>query len=76
MRRPKIEYLKCGFNGIKGGGEEFTMSGMIIPRADKFRYYDPSLKRKETLTKILTILLEWDDGNERMLLEYCVIRKF
>jgi len=38
LSRAKTEYLKCGFTGVKGSGEEVTMEGVTIPSVEKFKY--------------------------------------
>ena len=57
-------------------GEEVTIGGVAVPRAEKFKYLGSILKRNEILTKILTNVLEWDGKSGVVLPEFRVIGKF
>ena len=38
LSRSKTEYLRCEFSGVERDGGEVTMGGVIVPRAEKFKY--------------------------------------
>ena len=57
LSRSKPEYLRCGFSGVKSGGGEINMGGVVIPRVKKFNCLGSIMGRKEILMKILTIIL-------------------
>ena len=46
MSRSKTEYLRCGFIGVEGDGGEVTMGGVVIPRAEKFKYLGSIVEEK------------------------------
>ena len=46
LRWCRIEYLKCGLSCVEENGEEVTMVGMTIPKAEKFRYLGLIIKKK------------------------------
>ena len=64
------------FSGEEVGGEELSIGGVAVPRWRSSNIYARSFREEKILTKILASVLEWDNKNERMLIEYCVIRKF
>jgi len=40
LSRSKTEYQKCGFSGVEKSGEEVTLGGVAITKAEKFRYLE------------------------------------
>jgi len=44
LSRLKIEYLKCEFNGVKGGGQQVTVGRVVIPWAKKFTYLGSNIE--------------------------------
>jgi len=38
LNRFNTEYIKCGFSGVEGSGEEVTMGSVTILNFEKFRY--------------------------------------
>jgi len=46
LSRSKTEYLICGFNGVEWDDGEVTMSGVVIPRVEKFKYLGSIVEEK------------------------------
>ena len=75
MSRLKITYLKCGFSGVKGSGQELTMVSVAILRTKKFGYFGLIIKEKGYIDKDIIHHIRVGRRNASILSEYCVIRK-
>jgi len=38
LSRSKTKNLRCGFSGLEKDGGEVTMSGVVVPSVEKFKY--------------------------------------
>jgi len=79
LSRSKIEYLKCGFSGVEGSGEEVTMGGVAIPRVEKFKYLGSIIKQKIDIDEDINHyirLADWGCKSGGVPLKLCVISKF